>query len=82
MIQIFLADWANWVVQEVLTDLKISSELGVTLRFKLLKLLTVDTEDMVHTVDMIYTVETVYTYQTALHCLNISMYAYIFVKKG
>ena len=36
--------------------------------------------DMVYTVGMIYTVDTVYTVHTihtALHCLNISMYAYI-----
>ena len=39
---------------------------------------------MVHTVDTVYTVDTaytVYTIQTVLHCLNISMYAYI-VRKG
>ena len=35
---------------------------------------TVDTDDTVH---MVYTVDTAYTIQTALHCLNISMYAYI-----
>ena len=42
---------------------------------------TVDTVDMVYTIDMIYTVDTidaVYTIQTALHCLNRSMYAYIY----
>ena len=44
----------------------------------------VNTADMFYTVDMVYTVDTaytVYTIQTVLHCLTISMYAYI-VRKG
>ena len=47
-------------------------------RYKLL-VNTVDTVDRVDTVDMIYTINTVHTIQTAsqLHCLDISMYAYI-----
>ena len=36
---------------------------------------TVDTDD---TVLMVYTVDTAFTIQTALHCLNSSMYAYIY----
>ena len=39
---------------------------------------TVYTLDTVCTVD---TVDTVYTIQTALHCLNISMYAYIYCQE-
>ena len=45
---------------------------------------TIDTVEMVYTVDMIYTVDMVYTaypvntIQNALHCLNSSMYAYIY----
>ena len=34
--------------------------------------------DIVYTVDMIYLIFVVYTIQTALHCLNISIYAYIY----
>ena len=36
------------------------------------------TVDMFNTVDMVYTV---YTIQTALHCLNSSMYAYIYIDR-
>ena len=42
---------------------------------------TVDIVDTVHTVDIVDTVDTVdtvYTIETALHCYNISMYAYIY----
>ena len=36
------------------------------------------TVDTVDTVNMVYTVDMVYTIQTALHCWNISMYAFIY----
>ena len=39
---------------------------------------TVDTVDMVCTVDTAYTV---YTIETALHCQNISMYAFVYRKE-
>ena len=41
----------------------------------------VSTVDMAYILDMVYildTVYTVYTIQTALHCLNSSMYSYIY----
>ena len=38
----------------------------------------IDTVYTVGTVDTVYTVFTVYTIQTALHCSNISIYAYIY----
>ena len=41
-------------------------------------LYAVYTVDMVYTVDTVDTVYTVCTFQTALHCLNSTMYAYIY----
>ena len=53
---------------------KIPSEMKVALYVAY----TVDTVHMVYTVLMVYTVDTAFTIQTALHCLNSSMYAYIY----
>ena len=42
------------------------------------------TVDMVDAVDMVYTVDSIYTVyniQTALHCVNSSMYAYLYCKE-
>ena len=39
---------------------------------------SVDTADMAYTVNMVYTSDMVHTIQTAVHCLNISTYAYIY----
>ena len=43
---------------------------------------TIRDVDMVHTVDTVDTAYTVYTIETALHCQNISMYAYIYILLG
>ena len=56
---------------------KIPSEMKVALYAAY----TVDTDETVHmvyTVLMVYTVDTAFTIQTALHCLNSSIYAYIY----
>ena len=38
---------------------------------------------MAYTVNMVYTIDMVHTIQTVVHCLNISMYAYIYIaRKG
>ena len=43
---------------------------------------TVYTVYTVYTAYTVYTVYTVYTIQTALHCLNSSMFAYIYCREG